>query len=64
MPNQFIEQQYGNIKCTIQLFESACRMAATKDDGKISIEEEKALYKIKEAGKRYTNELEKIISRL
>ena len=45
------------MKYQIKLFNQACRMAATKDDGKISNDEAKLLRKLEDAGKYYTDVL-------
>lgn len=55
--NTFIKQQCENMKYQIKLFNQACRMAATKDDGKISNDEAKLLRKLEDAGKYYTDVL-------
>lgn len=61
MDNQFIKQQCQNIKYSIQLFENACKLAATKDDGKISKDEEKILKIIKKANEKYLHEIEAVL---
>ena len=58
MSNQYISQQCQNMKTNLKLFEQACQMAAMKDDGKTSKEEEKALKRIKIAGEKYVKEIE------
>ena len=46
---------------TTQLFLKSCNIAAKKDDGKISKEEEKALKKIEKATTTFIKELEKAL---
>ncbi len=58
--NYYIDAQIANIKAIVRTFEQSCRMAATKDDGKISPDEEKALKKISAATQRFIKELDKI----
>lgn len=60
MANSFITQQCQNMITSIDLFESACQMAASKDDGIISKEEQKVLKKIKAAGDKFKRELTNI----
>lgn len=58
--NSFIQAQILNITTMTKSFEQACELAAMKDDGKISREEEKQLKKIKAASQRFRKELESI----
>lgn len=58
--NSYIRAQILNITTMTKTFEQACEMAAIKDDGKISREEEKQLKKIKAASQRFRKELESI----
>lgn len=58
--NSYIRAQILNITTMTKTFEQACEMAAIKDDGKISREEEKQLKKIKTASQRFIKELESI----
>lgn len=44
--NPYIEAQIFNIKSMAKVFNQSCKMAAMKDDGKISKEEAKQLSKI------------------
>lgn len=60
MMNTFIQAQCRNMILMVQTFEQACNMAAQKDDGKISKEEEKALKAIRAAADKFKNELRKI----
>ena len=58
--NRYIKAQILNITTMTKTFEQACEMAAMKDDGKISREEEKQLKKIKAASQKFRKELESI----
>lgn len=58
--NNYIKAQILNITTMTKTFEQACEMAAMKDDGKISREEEKQLKKIKAASQKFRKELESI----
>ena len=58
--NSYIKAQILNITTITKTFEQACEMAAMKDDGKISQEEEKQLKKIKAASQKFRKELESI----
>ncbi len=58
--NSYIKAQILNITTMTKTFEQACEMAAMKDDGKISREEEKQLKKIKAASQKFRKELESI----
>lgn len=58
--NTFIENQINNMLLSLKNFEVGCKLAATKDDGSISREEEKQLKKIKKATDKYRKELETI----
>lgn len=58
--NSYIRAQILNITTMTKTFEQACEMAAIKDDGKISREEEKQLKKIKTASQKFIKELESI----
>lgn len=44
----------------VETFEQACKLAALKDDGTISREEEKALRKISKTAEKFKAELSKI----
>lgn len=56
--NSYIHAQILNMIAMVRVFEQACQSAATKDDGKISREEEKQLKKIKTASQKFIKELE------
>ena len=58
--NSYIKAQILNITTMTKTFEQACEMAAMKDDGKISREEEKQLKKIEAASHKFRKELESI----
>ena len=58
--NSYIKAQILNITTMTKTLEQACEMAAMKDDGKISREEEKQLKKIKAASQKFRKELESI----
>lgn len=58
--NSYIKAQILNITTMTKTFEQACEMAAIKDDGQISREEEKQLKKIKTASQKFRKELEAI----
>lgn len=58
--NSYIKAQILNITTMTKAFEQACEMAALKDDGKVSREEEKQLKKIKAASQKFRKELESI----
>ena len=51
--NSYIEAQIFNMKSMVKVFNQSCKMAATKDDGKISKEEMKQLNKIQAAAERF-----------
>ena len=54
-----VEILAGQAATMVQTFERSCEMAAMKDDGKISRDEEKQLKKIKAAAQAFCKELEK-----
>lgn len=58
--NYYIGAQILNMKAVAKTFEQSCRMAATKDDGRIDPEEEKVLKKISAATQKFIKELDKI----
>lgn len=58
--NSYIKAQILNITTMTKTFEQACELAAMKDDGQISREEEKQLKKIKAATQKFRKELEAI----
>ena len=58
--NTHMVTQINQILLSIQVFEESLMIAAQKDDGIISKEEEKVINKIKKASTKYKNTLEKI----
>lgn len=58
--NFYIDAQIMNMKAMVKTFEQSCKMAATKDDGKVSPEEEKILKKISAASQKFIKELDKL----
>lgn len=58
--NSYINAQILNMVTITRTFEQACELAAIKDDGHLSREEEKAIKKIKAATQRFKRELEAI----
>lgn len=58
--NYHIDAQILNMKAMAKTFEQSCRMAATKDDGKIDPEEEKILKRISAATQKFIKELDKL----
>lgn len=60
--NYHIDAQIVNLKAIVKTFEQSCKMAAMKDDGKISPDEEKVLKKINAATQRFLKDLDKVQS--
>lgn len=58
--NYYIEAQIFNINSMVKVFEQSCEMAAQKDNGQISKDEEKQLKEIKAAAEKIYKELDKI----
>lgn len=58
--NIYVISQINNMISIAKTFNDSCRMAASKDDGKIDKTEEKQLKKIYSATERFINELNKI----
>jgi hypothetical protein len=58
--NSYINAQILNMVTMTKTFEQACELAAIKDDGILSREEEKQLKKIKAATQRFRKEIESI----
>lgn len=58
--NSYIEAQIFNMKAMIKVFTQSCELAARKDDGQISKDEEKQLKQIKAAAEKFCKELDKI----
>ena len=58
--NSYINAQCRLMLASIDTFVTACEMAARKDDGKISKEEEKILNSIRKASEKYKSQISKI----
>lgn len=58
--NTYIQAQILNMITVTKTFEQACDLAALKDDGAISPQEQKQLKKIKTASQKFRKELETI----
>lgn len=58
--NTYIDAQCKNMIAMVRTFETACKIAATKDDGSTSKAEEKQLRKVRDAAQKFIKELEKI----
>lgn len=58
--NSYINAQILNMVTMTKTFEQACELAAIKDDGKLSKDEEKMLKKIKSASAKFRKELETV----
>lgn len=58
--NEYITAQIAHMQTIVNTFEQSCRMAATKNDGKIDKNEAKKLKKIEAASKRFISDLEKL----
>lgn len=56
--NVFIRIQCQNMISSIQVFLQACELAARKDDGYISKEEQRSLNAIRTAAKAFIKELQ------
>lgn len=58
--NTYIQAQILNMITVAKTFEQACDLAALRDDGTISPQEQKQLKKIKTASQKFRKELETI----
>ena len=58
--NSYINAQIINMIAMTKTFEQSCKMAAMRDDGKISKEETKQLKKISNATQKFLKELESL----
>lgn len=58
--NTYIDAQILNMTMMVKTFESSCRMAAMKNDGRIDRDEERILKKISAASQKFIKELENI----
>ena len=56
--NFYIDAQITNMIAMTKTFEQACELAAVKNDGIISRDEEKQIKKIKAASQKFRKELE------
>ncbi|MEG0970979.1 MAG: hypothetical protein RSE47_07725 [Acidaminococcaceae bacterium] len=57
--NNYIEFQCQNIISIVKTFEQACDMAATKDDGRISTDEQKMLKLIHATSSKFIKDVER-----
>lgn len=58
--NSHISLEITNEILATKRFVSSCKLAATKDDGKVDKEEQKIIDKINKASIKYIKELEKL----
>ena len=58
--NTYIKMQLNTMIQYLDSFESACQLAAMKDDGLIDKKEQKQLRKIRKSVARFKRDLEKI----
>ena len=58
--NSHMVTQINHMLVSVQVFEESIKIAAQKDDGKISKEEEKVINRITKATTSFKNQLEKI----
>lgn len=58
--NHYIYAQILNMQAMAKTFGQSCEMAALKDDGKISRDEEKQIKRIKAAVEQFCKELDKV----
>ncbi len=59
--NTFIQIQLKYMVSSVEAFMQSCKLAATKDDGIISKEEQRILRKINRASNRYNKQLNRIL---
>ena len=59
--NTFIRIQIRCMLSSVEAFMQSCRLAATKDDGIISKEEQRILRKINRVSNRYNKQLSRIL---
>lgn len=59
--NAHINLEITNEIAVTKNFVTACKLAATKDDGKVNKEEQKVLDKISKASIKYIKELERLL---
>lgn len=60
--NVYIDAQCKHMIAMVNTFIHSCELAAIKDDGNISRDEEKLLKKIKKSSNKFNNELKRISS--
>ena len=60
MVNSYIDAQCKNMVLTVDTFVQACQLAAVKDDGQVSKEEQKALKRIMTAAEKFKAEIRKL----
>lgn len=58
--NSYIDAQCKNMLFTVDTFVQACQLAAMKDDGQVSKEEQKALKRIILAAEKFKSKIRKI----
>lgn len=58
--NEYIMAQVQQMKVYVQAWETACKLGAKEDDGKVDREEQKALKRIHKAVETFTKNLERI----
>lgn len=56
--NYFIDSQITNMSTMAKTFVASCEMAARREDGRVSREEEKRIKKIKAATEKFIKEIE------
>lgn len=61
--NTFMKGQILSMINTARMFEDSCELAARRDDGRISREEQKTLDQISSLTEKYRKELQKICDR-
>lgn len=59
--NVFLQIQCRNMIASVDIFMKACELAAKKDDGVISIDEQKTLNEIRQAAGDFVLQLETLI---
>ncbi len=59
--NTFIQIQLKYMVSSVEAFMQSCKLAATKDDGIVSKEEQRILRKINRASNRYNKQLNRIL---
>ena len=59
--NTFMETQCKNMLTQLDIFNQSMRLAAMKDDGHISHEEEKQLSKLQKASEKFAADIKKVM---